>query len=156
MLPVAPVNSSLWKVSGKVHDNFVEEIGWQDLTREVAGIYVALPAEQKVGTRVLAGNYGEAGAINLYGPAYDLPQAISAVNSYHLRGYGHSPPQTVIVLGFAPQDIQQLFMSCYLAGRVTNRYGVVNEETRDHPEIFVCRAPRVSWPALWERLPRFG
>ena len=156
MLPVAPVNSSLWKVSSEVHDNFVEEIGWQDLTREVAGIYAALPAEQKAGTRVLAGNYGEAGAINLYGPAYDLPQAISAVNSYHLRGYGHSPPQTVIVLGFAPQDIQQLFMSCYLAGRVTNRYGVVNEETRDHPEIFVCRAPRVSWPALWERLPRFG
>jgi len=156
MLPVASINSGLWKVSSKLHDNFVEEIGWQDLTAEVAAIYAALPKEQKPGTRVLAGNYGEAGAINLYGPVYGLPQAISAVNSYHLRGYGHPPPQTVIVLGFAQQELQQLFMSCYLAGRVTNRYGVENEETRDHPEIFICRAPRLSWPALWERLPRFG
>lgn len=156
MLPVAPVNSSLWTVSSKVHDNFVEEIGWQELTEAVAGIYAALPAEQKPGTRVLAGNYGKAGAIDLYGTAYDLPQAISGVNSYRLRGYGHPPPQTVIVLGFARQDLQQLFMSCYLAGIVANRYGVENAETRDHPEIFVCRAPRLSWPALWERLPRFG
>ncbi len=139
-----------------MHDNFVEEIGWPELTEAVAAIYAALPAEQKPGTRVLAGNYGEAGAINLYGPAYHLPQAISAVNSYHLRGYGHPPPQTVIALGFAPQDLEQLFMSCYQAGTVTNRYGVENQETRDHPDIFVCRAPRLSWPALWERLQRFG
>ena len=156
MLPVAPVNSDLWKLSSKVHDNFVEEIGWQELTETVAGIYVALPAEQKPGARVLAGNYGEAGAINLYGAAYGLPHVISGVNSYRLRGYGNPPPQTVIALGFARHDLEQLFTSCSLAGRVSNRYGVENEETRDHPEIFVCRAPLQSWPALWERLPRFG
>ena len=156
MLPLAPVNSGLWKVSSGVHDNFVEEIGWQDLVAEVAAIYAALPAEQKPDTRVLAGNYGEAGAIDLYGPAYDIPPVISGINSYRLRGFGQPPPQTVIVLGFAPQELRQLFVSCYLAGRITNRYGVENEETRIHPEIFVCRTPRVSWPVLWERLPRFG
>jgi hypothetical protein len=155
-LPVAPINSDLWKLSTKVHDNFAEEIGWQELTETIAGVYVALPAEQKPGARVLAGNYGEAGAINLYGAAYGLPHVISGVNSYRLRGYGNPPPQTVIALGFARHDLEQLFTSCSLAGRVSNRYGVENEETRDHPEIFVCRAPLQSWPALWERLPRFG
>jgi 4-amino-4-deoxy-L-arabinose transferase-like glycosyltransferase len=155
MLPVAPVNSALWNLSSKVHDNFVEEIGWQELTQTVAGIYAALPPEQKLGTRVLARNYGEAGAINLYRAAYGLPRAISGVNSYRLQGYGEPPPQTVIALGFARRDLEQPFESCFLAGTVTNRYGVQNEETR-HPEIFVCRTPRDSWPVLWERLPRYG
>jgi 4-amino-4-deoxy-L-arabinose transferase-like glycosyltransferase len=156
MLPVAPVNSRLWKVSSEVHDNFAEEIGWQRLTETVAGIYAALPREEQAGTRVLAGNYGEAGAIDMYGATYGLPRAISGINSYRLRGYGHPPPQTVIVLGFTRHDLDQIFMSCYLAGTVTNRYNVENEETRHHPEIYVCRAPRQSWPALWEKLPRFG
>jgi hypothetical protein len=41
---------------------------------------------------ILAGNYGEAGAINLYGPAYGLPEAMSGINSYWLCGYGDPPP----------------------------------------------------------------
>jgi len=156
MLPVAPVNSGLWKLSSKLHDNFAEEIGWQELTGTVAGIYAALPAEDKPGTRVLAGNYGEAGAINLYGAAHGLPEAISGINSYRLRGYGDPPPHTLIVLGFSRHDLEQLFATCSLAGEINNRYGVENEESRDHPAIFICRDPLQPWPALWERLPRFG
>jgi dolichyl-phosphate-mannose-protein mannosyltransferase len=156
MLPVAPVNSDLWKLSSKLHDNFAEEIGWQELTRTVAGIYAALPADEKPGARVLAGNYGEAGAIDLYGAAQGLPEAISGINSYRLRGYGDPPPQTVIVLGFSRHHLDPLFATCSRAGQVTNRYGIENEESRDHPDIFICRGPLQPWPALWERLPRFG
>ncbi len=92
-----------------------------------------------------AGNYGEAGAINLYGPAYGLPVAISGVNSFWLRGYGDAPPQIVIVVGFARSAARSAFATCDLAGHNTNRDGVVNEETRDHPYIFIC--PRAI-PAL--------
>jgi hypothetical protein len=42
---------------------------------------------------------GKLGAVNLYGPAYGLPTAISGMNSNWERGYGDPPPQTVIVLG---------------------------------------------------------
>jgi hypothetical protein len=156
MLPVAPVNSGLWRLSSRVHDNFAEEIGWRELSETVASIYAALPEEQKRSTRVLAGNYGEAGAIAMYAKAYELPQVISGINSYRLRGFGDPAPQSVIVLGFARQDLEQIFMSCHLAGTVTNRYNVENEETRSHPEIYICGAPRQSWPELWEKLPRFG
>jgi hypothetical protein len=51
---------------------------------------------------ILAGNYGEAGAINLYGPAYDLPEAISGINSYWLRGYGDPPPLAPWAGSFPP------------------------------------------------------
>lgn len=156
MLPVAPVNSDLWKLSSKLHDNFVEEIGWQELTQTVASIRAALPPEDKLGAGVLAGNYGEAGAINLYRAAYGLPEVISGINSYRLRGYGNPPPQTLIVLGFPRNGVEHLFGTCALAGKLTNRFGVANEETRDHPDVFVCRVPNNAWPKLWDRLPRFG
>ena len=77
MLPIPPVNSGLWQIASKLHDNFVEEIGWPELVETVAGIYQHLPATERAQTAILTGNYGEAGAINLYGPAYGLPTAIS-------------------------------------------------------------------------------
>ena len=90
------------------------------------------------------------------GAAHGLPEAISGVNSYRLLGYGDPPPQTLIVLGFSRHYLDELFVTCSAAARITNRYGVDNEETRHHPDIFICRNPLVPWPALWERLPPFG
>jgi hypothetical protein len=140
----------------EMHDNFAEEIGWPELVETVAGIYTALPAAEKAQTGILAGNYGEAGALNLYGPAYGLPEAISGVNSYWLRGYGDPPPQTLIVVGFSRDQAAQLFARCDLAGHIANRYNVKNEETTEHPDIFICRELRQPWPQLWPRLRRFG
>ena len=156
MLPVAPINSDMWEFASQMHDNFVEEIGWPELTETVAGIYHGLPVEERPRSAILAGNYGEAGAINLYGPAYGLPEAISARNSYWLRGYGDPSPETLIILGYSREEAERYFTTCNLAGQVSNLYGVENEETRFHPEIFVCRGPRQPWPALWESLQSFS
>jgi len=156
MLPIAPVGSDLWNITSAVHDNFVEQVGWPELVETVAGIYAALPAEQRARTAILAGNYGEAGAVNLYGPAHDLPQGISGVNSYWPRGYGEPPPETLIVLGFRRDAVDRLFESCHHVGRVSNPYGIQNEEARDHPDIFLCGSPRQPWPDIWRELRRFG
>ena len=156
MLPIAPVNSSVWNITREVHDNFVEQIGWPELVATVADIYAGLPADEQTQAGILAGNYGEAGAINLYGPNYGLPEAISGINSYWPRGYGDPPPQVLIVLGFSRQTAEQFFNTCELAGQITNPFGVENEETRFHPDIFVCRGLRQPWPELWMDLQSFG
>jgi 4-amino-4-deoxy-L-arabinose transferase-like glycosyltransferase len=155
-LPLAPVNSPWWNVASDLNDGFKESIGWPELTETVANIYTALPAAEKARTGILAGNYGVAGAINLYGPAYGLPKAISGVNSYWLRGYGDPPPQTLIVVGAPLSWATQLFETCEIAGHITNRYGIQNEETTLHPDIFVCRGLRESWPELWKHFQWFG
>jgi 4-amino-4-deoxy-L-arabinose transferase-like glycosyltransferase len=154
--PVAPVGSGLWNVTAGLHDNFVEQIGWPELVETVAAIYATIPPDERPATAILAGNYGEAGAVNLYGPELGLPPAISGVNSYWARGYGEPPPRTLIVLGFRLDAAEHLFERCETAGRVTNRFGVKNEETREHPEIFVCRGTRRPWPEIWAELRRFG
>lgn len=151
-LPIAPVNSGIWHFTSRIHDLFVEQIGWPELVETVVSIYNSLPAEDQRQASILTGNYGEAGAINLYGPAYGLPEAISGVNSYWLRGYGDPPPQVLIALDWHPSSA---FETCKLAGHVTNRYGVWNEET-SHSAIYLCRRLRQPWPVFWENLKSFG
>jgi 4-amino-4-deoxy-L-arabinose transferase-like glycosyltransferase len=155
-LPLAPINSLGWRISRAAHDNFAEQVGWPDLVDQVATIYHALPADERARTGILANNYGEAGAINLYGLALGLPRAISGVNSYWYRGYGDPPPSTLIVLGADPKAMRRAPADCTPAGRVSNRYKIENEETRDHPEIYLCRNLRVTWPVLWPKLRSYG
>ena len=71
-LPLAPVNSKWWQVASKIDSDFREEIGWPELVAEVAQVYNSIPPVERASTGILAANYGEAGAINLYGPAYGL------------------------------------------------------------------------------------
>jgi len=151
-LPIAPIKSAWWNTVTELNGEFKEEIGWPELVETVANIYAAMPAEDRSQTGIMTGNYGEAGAINLYGPAYGLPQAISGINSYWLRSYGDPPPQNLILLDMLPNSA---FETCELAGRVTNRYGVSNEET-SHPDIYFCRRMRQPWPEFWKRMRRFG
>jgi len=105
---------------------------------------------------ILTANYGEAGAIDLYGPQYGLPPALSGVNSYWRHGYPNPPPETLIVLGFSKRFLDANFSSCQLAAHSWNRYGVENEETHDHPDMFVCRGMKQSWPEFWSDFQYFG
>ena len=156
LVPIPPVGSPWWNLTNKVQDDWREEVGWQELVREVAQVRDSLPAGERASARILAGNYGEAGAIDLYGGAYGLPEAISGTNSYWLRGYGDPPPQTLIVTGLSRRYLEKHFEYCELAGHVTNRYGVLNEETREHPDIFVCRGLREPWPEFWIDFKNYG
>lgn len=155
-LPLAPVNSPWWNVAVKVNGDFREELGWHELVETVAQIRDSLPAEERARVGILAGNYGEAGAINLLGEKYGLPNAISGTNTYWYRGYGNPPPETLIVLGEDREFVDKKFQSCQLVAHPWNRYGVINEETLEHPEIFVCRGLRQSWPDFWKSYRRFG
>jgi len=155
-LPLGSVNSLTWRVARKVHDDFAEQIGWPELVQRIAEIYRSLPAEERVHTSILANNYGEAGAINLYGPALGLPQAISRTNTYWYRGYGDPPPTTIIELGNSAEDESKSAATCTSFGKFHNDAGVENEESAWNYEIFVCRDIPAKWPEIWGVKPRFG
>lgn len=154
MLPIAPVNSGLWHFSARLHDNFEEEIGWPELVGTAARVYAQIPPDEKPRAGIFASNYGQAGAINLYGPAYGLPRAISTVNSHWARGFGDPPPETLVVLGATQEEAERYLRRCDVAAKVTNRWGVENEEYGG--EVLVCRGLLVPWPELWKRGRSFG
>ena len=155
-LPMTPVNSPWWNFAVKNNGDLREEIGWPELVQSVVQIRDSLPAEDRAHLGILAGNYGEAGAINLYGPAYGLPPAISGINSFWQRGYGDPPPQTLIVVGLSDHFVKNHFARCELAAHVWNRYNVKNEETLDHQDIYVCRGLLQSWPDFWKDFRYYG
>jgi len=156
LLPVGHINSPWWAFASKANGDLREEVGWEELTQTAAQIRDGLPAEDRAHLGILAGNYGEAGAINLYGERYGLPRAISGINSFWARGYGDPPPQTLIVIGLSRGFLERNFASCQMAGHTWNRFGVKNEEAEDHPDIFVCRGLRQPWPDFWKDFQYYG
>ncbi len=155
-IPVVPINSFLWKVADNINQLYHEEVGWPELVKTVADIRDTVPLAERSRLGILAGNYGEAGAVNVYGPAYHLPHAISGIDSFWLWGYGNPPPETVIVLGLTPSDASAYFETCSIAGAITNPYGIQNEESRDHPDILLCRHLRQPWEQFWKDFHYFG
>jgi hypothetical protein len=156
VMPIAPFGGKAWRVTSKLHDQFREQIGWTELTENVARIYNSLPREERAHTGILAGNYGEGGALNLYGPALGLPHAMAGTNSFWYRGYDPREPRTVILVGFDLDEAQEKFASCSVAAKNTNRLGVENEESKYHPDILLCRGLKESWPQFWARFRRYG
>jgi len=132
-----------------------EEIGWEDQVAMVASIRDALPPERRASYGVVTANYGEQGAVELYGPAYHLPPPISMTNSGWLRAYPTPQPTTLIVLGFTRNQAEDAFIGCRLAG-VFDTGGIENEESKWHSQIFLCGSPRLSWPEFWKKYQNFG
>ncbi len=154
-MPIAPVNSFWWKVADGNHQMFRDEVGWTDMVKTVADIRDTVPLEERSRLGILAGNYGEASAINVLGPAYNLPRAISGMDSFWLWGYGDPPPETVIVLGLDPSEGAALFESCSIVGANTNRYGIQNIESQYCPYILLCRHLRQPWDQFWRGFQLF-
>jgi hypothetical protein len=155
---IVPVSSggALMRFALENNGDLREEIGWDELVKTVAGIRDSLPPDQRESVGVAVRNYGEQGAIEILGAAYHLPLPISGVNSSWLRGYPLPPPSTLIVMGSSHKEVDRLFTSCRLAGHNGNALGVRNEESEDHPDIFVCGGPRLPWPEFWKEYQGFG
>ncbi len=133
-----------------------EEIGWNDLVRTVAQIRDSLPPDQQAHLGITTGNYGEYGAIDVLGRADSLPEPIGTTNSEWLRGYPMPAPTTLIVLGLTRERADSIFTGCRLAGHNGNNEGARNEESVDHPDIFVCGPPREPWSQIWKEHQNFG
>ena len=156
VLPLVPINSRHWAFVNEHNGDLREEVGWPELAQEVARIWNTIDPAERTQSGIYCGNYGEAGAINLYGPAYGLPPVISGINSYWLRGPGNPSPKTVLVVGANRKDVEQACASVQLAGHITNAARVSNEETERHPDIFLCRGMRQPLEKMWPQLRSFG
>src|SRR6266436_9341337 len=66
-VPIASVDSGWARQAFNVNADFREEIGWPELVQKLVQIRDSLGPAKRSQFGILAGNYGEAGAINLYG-----------------------------------------------------------------------------------------
>jgi len=81
---------------------FADQFGWEEMVAKVARYYNSLPPAEKAKTVIYADNYGEAGAIDFYGPKYGLPPAVSGHQNYYLWGYRDGTGESIILVGDDP------------------------------------------------------
>jgi hypothetical protein len=146
-LPVLPVKDAAPVVA--VNADVGETIGWPQLTRTVAGVY------RRSGGRavIFTANYGEAGALDRYGPALGLPSAYSGHNAF---GYWGPPPDRagpVVAVGLDRVDLGH-FRGCRFAARVSNAARIDNDE--HGAPIELCARTRGPWSRIWTHLRHLG
>ena len=137
---------------GPLPQMFGDQFGWPELVAEVARIYNALPAADRARASIFANNYGEAGAINLFGPALGLPKAISGHQTYFFWGPRGATGEVVIVLQGDRDDLEQEFASVEEAGRHHHGWGMAEE----NQPIFVARGLKMPMADLWPRVKHWN
>jgi Dolichyl-phosphate-mannose-protein mannosyltransferase len=165
-MPILPVDAAIrytrfWDVQavhvenvpqGELPQMFADMFGWQEQVAAVAAVYQALPESDRGQAVVLAYNFGEASAINLFGSKLGLPRAISGHNQYGLWGPGAMTGQVAVAIGYSELQLRQFYDEVSAQASVSPQYAMP-EETQ--LTIFVCRRPKrslqESWPA-WKYL----
>jgi 4-amino-4-deoxy-L-arabinose transferase-like glycosyltransferase len=133
----------------RLPQDFADMIGWEEQVRAVAAVYRSLPAADRERAVLVAGNYGEAGALDFFGPRYGLPAVVSPTGSYWFFGPGQKPGDIVVAIGAERVDLQPLFRAVEARGRVTSGWSVAEE--RDLT-IFVARGPHRTLQEIWPSL----
>ena len=125
-----------------------ETIGWPAFAHTVARAYPR-------GTRavIVTRNYGEAGAIDRYGPGLGLPHAHSGHNAYGDWGPPPNGSAPVVAVGLPPRELTHL-RACRVVARIDNGLGVDNDE--QGTRVLVCRGPVGSWSHVWPALRHLG
>lgn len=137
---------------GPLPQLFGDQFGWEELVAEVARIYNSLPAEERARTAIFANNYGEAGAINLFGPRHGLPPAVSAHQTHFFWGPRGYRGDIVIVLQGDRDELAQAFESVEQAGEHHHPWGM---EEENNP-IYLCRGLKTPLAELWPRLKHWN
>ena len=133
----------------RLPQDYADMLGWEEQVRAVARVYRSLPAPDRARTVLVAGNYGEAGALDFFGPRYGLPVVVSPTGSYWFFGPGTKPGEVVVTIGAGREDLAPLFDSVEAAGRVASPWSVAEE--RDLT-IYVARGPHQTLQEVWPSL----
>ncbi|HEY2474200.1 MAG TPA: glycosyltransferase family 39 protein [Candidatus Cybelea sp.] len=121
--------------------------GWPELAATVARVYRSLPPAEKAQAAILASNYGEASALDFFGPQYGLPPSISGHNQFWVWGpQGYSGNVLIEVNGVCQQG---LFRKGRVVTRFSNPWGRPFEN--GFP-ISVCEGIQTPLQAYWPQL----
>jgi 4-amino-4-deoxy-L-arabinose transferase-like glycosyltransferase len=127
---------------------FSDEFGWEEMVQTTAQIFHHLPPQEQARTAIFANNYGEAAAIDFFGPRYGLPASISKAETYWLWGPRQYDGQSVIVLGSDGRGDYEHFRSVEPAGEMNSEYSRNDERYT----IFMCRGMYTPLAALWPHI----
>lgn len=128
---------------------FADMFGWEEMVQRIAAYYHTLSPEEQQKTAIFANNYGEAGAIDFFGPRYGLPKAIGGHQSYWLWGPRDYTGESMIVLGEGHERNMQTKCASYTI--VGNTETPLSRPNEWHP-IYHCHGFHPDLPTAWPQL----
>ena len=143
--------------AGRLQEFFADMFGWEEMVRQVAAVYRTLPPEEQKRAAIFTVNYGEAAAIDFFGPRYGLPKAICPNQSYFYWGPRQYTGDVVLILGINDDVLnagdnrqrgEALFRSVTYGPRVEHPYSLKWE----HYPIVIARGLKQPLAQLWPRL----
>ena len=147
---LAPVDTEKSHLASPLPQYYSDDLGWPELTAAVARVYNSLPPAERAQTAIFCQNYGEAGAIDFFGPKYGLPRAISGHQNYFLWGPRQYTGASMIILGDNRARLEQYFRQVTRAGSFGQPYAL------ERGAIWLCSDPR-GWnlQQIWPRLKKW-
>jgi dolichyl-phosphate-mannose-protein mannosyltransferase len=127
---------------------YADEFPWPGMVEAVARVYHSLTPEEQQRTAIFANNYGQAAAIDFFGPRYGLPKAISGHQNYFLWGPRDYNGDIVIVLGDTERGAREHFESVSVAATLNNPYAYRYENR----PILLCRGLKWNLQTEWSRV----
>jgi hypothetical protein len=148
-LPFAVPRSEHGHMGAALPQHYADEFGWEEMVAATARVYHSLTPEEQAKTAIFANNYGEAAAIDLFGPKYGLPKAISGHQNYFLWGTRGYTGEIVIVLGSEdPENDRKFFASVQEAAQLDSPYAIPSENRA----ILLCRGLKWDLQQMWPKV----
>lgn len=131
-------------------DWIADQFGWRQPVEMVANYYYSLPSEERARTAILGNFYGQAGAVDYFGPALGLPQAISGHHSYWFWGSRGYTGESIIMMDPWPALMKHC-ASAALVGKPETPWARPDE----HPAIYHCRGLDFNLTTEWRVFRHF-
>ena len=135
---------NIWEIG----QDFLFMCGWEEQVETVAEVYDSLPAAEQRSCTIMGWTYGNAGAIDFFGPRHGLPNAVSLHLSCHTWGHGDKDGKILVTLGVPPEWIQEYYGDVRVAARVDAEYSVPFHK---NAPVCVCRDPKMPLREIWKR-----
>jgi 4-amino-4-deoxy-L-arabinose transferase-like glycosyltransferase len=139
--------------TSEVPQPFAYRQGWEGMVKTVAGVYRDLTPAEQARSCILAGNFGQAGALDFFGPKYFLPRVISGHNNYYIWGTRGCSGEVLISVGVPREQLEAVFNDIEHADTVICEYCMPNETNLP---VYVLRDPKMPLEEAWPQFKRFS
>lgn len=131
---------------------YSDQFGWKEIADEAVVAWNQIPPEERHDCAIFAQDYGQAGAIDFFGPHYGLPPALSGDRTYWLWGPRGYSGNCMIVLGDRRERLEELFQRVdYVGTSADNPWALESQIS-----VNICRGAKFgTLSQLWPRLKRW-
>jgi Dolichyl-phosphate-mannose-protein mannosyltransferase len=146
-LPLVPLGTLGDTPVAAINQVARDSVGWPRYVAQIASVYATVPSDERTTTVLYASNYGEAGALDRYGPSFDLPQVYSGHNELYFDRRPPDSATTVVFVGGQYAGARPRFAACTVKAHLDDELGVDNEEQGE--PVAICHDPIGGWSHVW-------